>query len=201
MAATVAATVAATGPPLGRHCSECIQPGLAGLQGGEGKNLLLSPIVAVLGIEYVLQGVNAGQFPLVDLPSKKAVILNEWHFTMAPISLGTQLLWFEGKPVPVCRPQNDREQGPGHFLYNGTAPLFVVAPLENLEPLIQQAEADLASGSPSQYTMLLRRLRIYRFTQACTPPSRQLQPCASCFASFVLEGEANWCCNHRQMAM
>ena len=82
---------------------------LAGLQGGEGKNLLLSPIVAVLCIEYVLQGVKAGQFPLVDLPWKKAAILNEWHFTLPPLSLGIQLLWLEGKPVLVCRPQNDRD--------------------------------------------------------------------------------------------
>ena len=62
---------------------------LAGLYGGEGKSLLLSPIPALLGDEYVMQGLASGAFPMMDLPSKEAVIVNEWKFTTAPISLAS----------------------------------------------------------------------------------------------------------------
>lgn len=165
---------------------------LAGLQGGEGKSLLLAPITAVLGDQYVLQGLATGAFPMMDLPSKKAVILNEWRFTSAPVTLGIQLLWFEGKAVPITRPQNDREVGSGHCLYTGTAPVFITAPLESLQPLINQAEDDKRRGRASQLTMLMRRLHVYYFTRPCVPPRRQLQPCPACFARFVLGGEAAW---------
>ena len=137
---------------------------LAGLRGGEGKNLILQGLTAVLGSQYVFQGAATGQFPLLDLPSKKAVILNEWEFLHAPVSLGNQLLWFEGKPVPISRPQNDREGGTGHFLYNGSAPVFVIAPLDKLQPLMDSAADGLAHGRASQLTMLMRRLNVYRFT-------------------------------------
>lgn len=170
---------------------------LGGLHGGEGKSLLLSPIPAVLGEEYVLQGLASGAFPMMDLPSKKAVILNEWKFNNALISLGAQLLWFEGKAVPITKPQNDRETGSGHCLYRGSAPIFITSPLETLQPLIDQAEADRQNGRPSQLTMLMRRLHIYHFRMPCQPPRRQLDPCPSCFANFVMQGEEDWYRNHR----
>ena len=170
---------------------------LAGLHGGEGKSLLLSPIGALLGEEYVLQGLASGAFPMMDLPSKKAVVLNEWKFNNGPISLGAQLLWFEGKTVPITKPQNDSEAGSGHCLYRGSAPIFITAPLKGLQPLIDQAEADRQSGRASQLTMLMRRLHIYRFCTPCQPPRRQLDPCPACFANFVLQGEEEWCRTHR----
>ena len=170
---------------------------LGGLHGGEGKSLLLSPIPAVLGEEYVLQGLASGAFPMVDMPSKKAVILNEWKFQSAPISLGTQLLWFEGKAVPITRPQNDREAGLGHCLYRGSAPIFITSPLETLQPLIDRADADRQNERPSQLTMLMRRLHIYHFRLPCKPPRRQLEPCPCCFANFVLQGEQEWCRQNR----
>ena len=164
---------------------------LAGLHGGEGKSLILSPIPSLLGEEYVMQGLASGVFPMVDLPSKKAVILNEWKFNAAPISLANQLLWFEGKAVPITKPQNDREGASGHCLYRGSAPIFITSPLESLQPLIDQADAERSSGRPSQLTMLMRRLHIYHFRTPCQPPRRQLDPCASCFAHFVMQGEAD----------
>ena len=166
---------------------------LAGLHGGEGKSLILSPIPAVLGTDYVMQGLASGAFPMMDLPSRKAVILNEWKFNAAPISLATQLLWFEGKPVPITKPQNDREAGGGHCLYRGSAPIFITSPLESLQPLIDQADTDWQSGRPSQLTMLMRRLHVYHFRTPCTPPRRQLDPCPACFANFVMQGEADHC--------
>jgi hypothetical protein len=61
----------------------------AGLQGGEGKSLLLTPLAAVLGDEYVQEGLATGSFPMLGLENKKAVILNEWRFnnTTLPMSV------------------------------------------------------------------------------------------------------------------
>ena len=171
-----------TGRALGGHCqqgSRCV-----------------SPIPALFGEEYVLQGLASGAFPMMDLPSRKAVILNEWKFGSAPISFATQLLWFEGKAVPITNPQNDREAGSGHCLYRSSAPIFITAPLDSLQPLIDQAEGARQTGRPSQLTMLMRRLHIYHFRTPCQPPRRQLPPCPSCFAHFVMEGEADWSRDH-----
>jgi hypothetical protein len=59
---------------------------LAGQHGGEGKSIILDPIIAVFGEEYVQEGLASGQFPLLGLESKKAVILNEWNFLSSALS-------------------------------------------------------------------------------------------------------------------
>ena len=38
-----------------------------------------------------------------------------------------QLLWLEGKPVPINMPQNIAGQS-GHTMYHGDAPIFITAP-------------------------------------------------------------------------
>ena len=79
---------------------------LAGLQGGEGKSLVFYPMPAVFGEDHVHHHAASGAFPLLGLEGKKAVVLDEWSFHNAALPLSTQLLWFEGKPVPITRPQN-----------------------------------------------------------------------------------------------
>jgi hypothetical protein len=162
---------------------------LAGQHGGEGKSILLDPIVAVFGEDYVQEGLASGQFPLLGLESKKAVILNEWNFLSSALSRAVQLLWFEGKAVPITRPQITDAYF-GHYKYKGTAPLFLTASLKHLQPIMEEARNAMAEGRPSEHTMLMRRLRVYQFTARTQAPQQQIQPCASCFASFVLEGEA-----------
>ena len=165
---------------------------LSGLHGGEGKSLLYSPIPAVLGDDYVQEGLATGQFPMVGLETKKAVILNEWNFEYGPLPMSTQLLWFEGKPVPITRPQIT-DAYYGHCKYKGSAPLFVTSPLKTLEPLMERASEAIAGGLPSELTMLMRRLRVYKFTARTQAPAQQLPPCARCFAAFVFQGEAAYC--------
>jgi hypothetical protein len=165
---------------------------LAGFQGGEGKSLLLAPLGALLGDDYLQEGLATGQFPMFGLENKKAVILNEWAFSNAILPLSTQLLWFEGKPVPITRPQNNSAVF-GHHKYKGSAPIFITSPMKKLEPLMQEAEAAVHAGLTSELTMLMRRLRVYKFTRKAAPPAKQLLPCACCFSQFLLEGEAHWC--------
>jgi hypothetical protein len=163
----------------------------AGLQGGEGKSLLLTPLAAVLGDEYVQEGLASGNFPMLGLENKKVVILNEWRFNNATLPMSMQLLWLEGKAVPLARPQNS-DAFCGHCKYKGSAPIFITMPLKRLEPLMAEANTAMTQGLPSELTMLMRRLRVYKFTRAAPKPPTQLPPCASCFAQFVIEGDAMW---------
>ena len=160
---------------------------LAGLQGGEGKSLIFYPLPAVLGEEFVCHHTATGAFALLGLQGMKAVLLDEWSFSAASVPLSTQLLWFEGKPVPITRPQNDYA---GHVLYKGTAPIFITTPLQRMEKFIADAERARSRGESSVATMVLRRLKLYKFTQGIQAPAEQIPQCAACFASFVFEGEA-----------
>ena len=158
---------------------------LAGLQGGEGKSLIFYPMDAVFGDRFVHHHVAAGTFALLGLEGKRVVVLDEWDFR-AHMAMGLQLLWFEGKPVPITRPQ---DHFCGHVLYKGSAPIFVTMPLRKLEAFFAEAEAAKRAGTSSEATMLLRRLNIYRFTQPVKKPSAQIPKCAHCFASFLFQSE------------
>ena len=57
----------------------------------------------------------------------------------------------------------------------------------------EEAEAAKREGRTSELTMLMRRLRIYRFLRRVEAPAKQMRPCAHCFAHFVVEGDARWC--------
>ena len=142
------------------------------------------------------QGLATGQFPLLGLESKRAVVLNEWRFDASVLPLSVQLLWFEGKAVPITRPQGT-DAYYGHYRYKGSAPIFVTTPLKALQPVLDEAEAAIAEGQASDLTMLTRRLHVYKFTMRMPRPRRQLPRCAACFANFVLQGEEAW--SHRAM--
>ena len=163
---------------------------LAGLHGGEGKSMIFYPLPAVLGENLVCHHMDAGTFALLGLQGKKAVLLDEWSFETATVPLNLQLLWFEGKPVPITRPQNDFA---GHALYKGTAPIFITTPLKRMEKFITEAARAARFGESSVATMVLRRLKLYKFTRKPRVPAGQIPQCAACFASFVLEGESVFC--------
>ena len=164
-------------------------PTLAGLQGGEGKSLIFMPLGALLGDEYVYSYVATGSFPLLGLEGKKAVVLDEWRFGASVLPLPLQLLWLEGKPVPIARPQ---DHFLGHCLYKGTAPIFITTPLKRLQKLIEEAEHARQNGVACEASMVLRRLKIYKFEAVLPKPAEQIPACASCFAKFLFEGEALW---------
>jgi len=166
---------------------------LAGKQGGEGKSLIFFPLTAVLGDEFVQGHTASGAFPLLGLEGKKAVLLDEWRFAASALPLAIQLLWLEGKPVPLARPQGEYI---GHLLYKGSAPIFITTPLKRLENLERDAATAMQCGFCSEASMVLRRLKVYKFRQAVPRPPAQIPACAACFSDFLFSSEMAWCQAH-----
>ena len=137
---------------------------LMGRFGGEGKSFLLAPLRALYGPGHVQSTPQRGNFPLLGLETKKVVLLDDWCFDDTVLPLPTQLLWYEGKPFPLPRPQNSSHYQ-GHLLYEGTAPIFVTVKEKDLGPLMAQAQVAFAQGIPSEHTMLMRRLKVYSFSR------------------------------------
>ena len=158
---------------------------LMGRFGGEGKSFLLAPLRSVYGAEHVQATPQRGSFPLLGLENKKVCLLDDWCFDESVLPLPTQLLWYEGKPFPLPRPQNS-SQYQGHLLYQGSAPVFVTVKEKDLGPLIVQAQVALAQGAPSEHTMLLRRLKIFSFTRPLPQSHQHVHECGHCFAQMVL---------------
>ena len=161
---------------------------LAGARGGEGKSLFLKALFAVFGDSYVFAKPEVGRFPLVDLPGKQVVFLDDWRFDATVIGYGTQCLWYDGSALPIVRPQNEKGVR-GHFLYRGTAPIFVTSKADAIEKLRYYASDDPRTGKPwdADASMLVRRLRIYEFNVRMEKPSRTLPFCGHCFAQLVLQ--------------
>ena len=65
---------------------------------------MLSPILEVFGQRLVQLAPEKGNFPLMGVEGKKAVWLDGWRFDGRVLPLTLQLLWYEGKPVPVVLP-------------------------------------------------------------------------------------------------
>ena len=170
----------------GRHESVKVVVFL-GRHGGEGKSLFLQPLTPLFGHDAVQRAPQAGRFPLMGLETKRVAVLDEWHFDPDVLPLATQLLWFEGKPVPIAMPQNVAGQS-GHLEYTGDAPIFITAPAEVLSAMAASA------GGPhsGQCTMLLRRLKVFHFTVPIPEPREALVPCTSCFSAFVMHKAREW---------
>ena len=161
---------------------------LMGRFGGEGKSFWLSPLRSVYGVEHVQATPQPGNFPLLGLERKKVVLLDDWSFDAEVLPLPTQLLWYEGKPFPLSRPQNSANYT-GHILYQGSAPIFVTCKEKDLGPLQEKAHIAFLRGHPSEHTMLLRRLKVHSFHRPL--PVRQsgnrIPECQRCFGQLVLQ--------------
>ena len=159
---------------------------LAGQYCGEGKSFLLAPLRSIFGVDGVQESPQFGNFPLLGLEEKSVVLLDEWVFDETVLSLATQLLWFEGKPFPVVRPQNQAGII-GHAVYQGTAPMFITTKGRDLQYIQNAAETAWRMGQPSAHTMLLRRLHVYTL-QAWTPVMGDvtIPECATCWSRMVL---------------
>jgi len=154
---------------------------LAGIKGGEGKSLFLKGLAAVYGHEHLFYTPQHPAFPLVGLEFAKVVFLDDFRFLESVVPMATQCLWFDGSAVPLAKPQNV----PGsmaHDVYHGAAPVFITTKLEDMDAL----EAD-GGGEAS---MVLRRLKVFRFTQRITAPTNRVPECAHCFAHLI--------CSHGQ---
>ena len=116
------------------------------------------------------------------------VILDEWPF-MADygVSLNTQLVWMEGKLVPIVRPQSNSVYQ-GHLMHRGNAPALVTCKEKEMGPILRAAEQAIRTGTPTDATMLLRRMRRYHLTMPLQMPQNGHVPeCTCCFANMVLQ--------------
>ena len=159
---------------------------LAGARGGEGKSIFLKGLWAVFGRERVFAAPDKGGFPLLGLESAKVAFLDEWRFNASVLPYAMQCLWYDGSALPIVRPQNI-PGATGHLLYQGKAPIFVTTKYQDLDRLQQASADDPETGLPGNgdASMILRRLKIYRFSQRMVKPKRQLPYCGRCFARLV----------------
>ena len=164
---------------------------LVGARGGEGKSFFLKGLHAVYGDDYVFNTPEAGNFPLMDLPGKQVVFLDEWRFDTRVLSFATQCLWHDGSALPTARPQNQRGVH-GHLLYRGSAPIFVTSKADSMRRLRHFASISPTTGQPwdSNAAMILRRLKVYNFTTVIEKPAARVPYCARCFATLVLTQSA-----------
>ena len=150
----------------------------AGLEGDEGKSFLLQPLLTVYGADKVFGTPSKSAFPLIELPAARVVLLDDWRFNEDVIPFNVQLLWLEGKPFWINRPQN---QHAGHVRYNEDAPVFVTAlaaDISRVKPGLQPGDID----------MMLKRLTIFPFHAKLENPDRTIPTCGRCFAELVLSG-------------
>ena len=147
---------------------------LAGARGGEGKSLFLKALFSVFGDEHMFISPEAGSFPLMELPGKKVVFLDDWRFDDEVLSYATQCLWFDGSVVPINQRQNI--QGvTGHIQYRGSAPILATSKLRDLQELERLAADDPRTGVPkdTEASMLYRRLKVYSYTHRIAKPPPQ----------------------------
>ena len=142
--------------------------------GDEGKSFLLDPLKAVFGEEEVFTPVKSG-FPLMGLESCRLALLDDWRFGEDILSYNVQLLWFEGKPVIIARPQN---QCSGHLRYKGDDPIFI----STLETNLLRVHKGLEHGDVA---MMLKRLKIFRFSAKLENVDRTIPSCPKCFADLL----------------
>jgi hypothetical protein len=116
--------------------------------GGEGKSMLLKGLNSVFGTSAVLHMPEVGSFPLVDLPGKKVVLLDDWRSSQSILSYATQCLWYDGSAVSIVRPQNQPGVS-GHYLYQGTAPIFATTKARGIAALHSAAAIDPLMGCPT----------------------------------------------------
>ena len=148
----------------------------AGHVGNEGKSFLFAPLELVFGESGVFNTPPKGGFPLMGLESSRVVLLDDWRFNEDLVSYPLQLLWFEGKPIVIARPQN---QFSGHLKYSGDAPVFI----STLMADIHKVKGKNIEGG--DVAMMVKRLRIFEFSQVLESPVK-VKPCARCFATLLL---------------
>ena len=159
----------------------------SGLRGGEGKSFFLKGLTSCYGHDFVFPSPQKGNFPLLDLPGKKVVFLDDWRFDGSVVPFATQCLWYDGSALPIAQPQNQPGKL-GHILYRGTAPIFATTKSDDMQQLLAAGTPNPHSGVPldANASMVLRRLKLYFFTTPMTKPTQRIPYCARCFAGLIL---------------
>ena len=161
---------------------------LVGARGGEGKSLLLKALYSVYGNEHVFKTPEKGNFPLIELPGKKVAFLDEWRFDNMTVSFATQMQWFDGSQLSISRPQNISGAAQCHINYEGKAPIFATTREADLARLEELAKDDVLTGKPkcAEAAMMMRRLRVYKYSHRIPKPAKKVPFCKCCFAKLVL---------------
>ena len=152
-----------------------------GVSGTEGKSFLFKPLHGVFGDEHLFIAPAKGNFPLMGPPSldkARAALLDDWRFNEDILSYNLQLLWYEGAPLVIARPQNEHS---GHLRYAKDDPVFITT----LEADLLSAKKNVKDGDVS---MMLKRLRVFRFVTPLANVDDTLVACPHCFAKFLLFG-------------
>ena len=150
----------------------------AGLEGNEGKSFLLKPLLLIFGEEGVFVAPPKSAFPLIGLEKARLALLDDWRFNEDIVPYAVQLLWFEGAPFVIARPQNVYT---GHLRYSKEDPVFLTTLLEDLTSL--KGKRFLKKGDVD---MMLKRLLVFKFTKKISIPKTVAAGCPCCFAKFLL---------------
>ena len=80
------------------------------------------------------------------------------------------------------------------MLYKGSAPILITCKLEDLEWLESRSQIDPNTGRPwnTDASMLLRRLKVHKFTQRVPKPRTHFSFCGCCFAQLLEAQAAAW---------
>ena len=129
---------------------------------------------------------ESGNFKFLDLLMAKIAFLDDYRFDPDILFWGSLCFWFDGSDVPVGRPQIDKGFI-GNCTYKGSAPIFVTTKLSDLQALEAAAAINPETSAPfdADASMLLRRLKTYRFKQRVAKPTGTLKFCGHCFAELV----------------
>jgi len=171
---------------------------LGGTLGGEGKSLFFKTLRAVVGVENVFSLPSEKcSFPFSGIEQSKILLLDDWRFDGTVVTQPTQMLLFDGSPVPCARPQNVPGMS-GNMLYQGTSPIFATTKMKDIKRLRDLAAPDPATGRPwdANSSMILRRLKVYEFFKKMEKPLVQVPFCGHCFANLVINQAKSYCESH-----
>ena len=145
-----------------------------GVEGDEGKSFLWGPLPEVFGEDKIFTPVKSS-FPLMGLEDCRVALLDDWRFGEDILPYNVQLLWFEGKPVVIARPQN---QATGHLRYRSDDPIFI----STLEASLEEVPKTL---QPGDVAMMKKRLTVFRFVTKLQNPDKTIKACGRCFVDFL----------------
>ena len=133
----------------------------------------------MFGPAFAQERPTGGDFSLPGVDGKKVAVVEEWLLQAEDLPLPMQLLGLEGKPVPICTPQNHQL---GHGVYHGTAPIFITTPHDALAGL-STTPAEQPRGHAG---MLPRRLKVFVCTVPVPKPrAPRANPCPRCFPRLL----------------
>ena len=77
---------------------------------------------------------------------------------------------------------------PGNFMYKGSAPIFVTTKLNDLAWSESQASINERTNAPwdADASMLLRRLKVYKYMEKVPKPPARFKYCPRCFVDLLL---------------